>query len=256
MAESAPFTAHVLTLFPEMFPGVLGQSLHGMALEKGLWTLNVINIRDFATDKHATVDDTPYGGGAGMVMKPDVLGMAIDALPESVEKIFYLSPRGEVLTQKKCGQLSAMGEVAFICGRYEGIDQRVLDHYGIEELSIGDYVLSGGEVAAKVVLEATVRLIPGVLGSADTLSEESHSNGLLEYPHYTKPQKWAGQSVPDVLLSGHHGQIEAWRQRMSEELTRNRRPDLYEAYHQKSGEVHRQKGGGRSTITNKKTKEQ
>lgn len=224
-----PLTAHILTLFPEVFPGCLGVSIHGEALKKGLWKLNVINIRDFATDKHKTVDDTPYGGGAGMVLKPDVLGQALETLPKGTI-IYALSPRGAVFTQARAQTFSHYRNLALICGRYEGIDERVIEHFGIEELSIGDFVLSGGEVAAQVVLEAVIRLIPGVVGNQETLGFESHSSGLLEYPHYTKPQTWALQKVPDVLLSGNHGQIAQWRLAKSEEITKKRRPDLWHIY--------------------------
>jgi tRNA (guanine37-N1)-methyltransferase len=215
----------ILTLFPEMFPGVLGHSLPGKALVAGLWHLEAVQIRDFAFDKHKTVDDTPYGGGAGMVMKPDVLYAALQSLPKDARKI-YLSPRGELFTQKKAQELSRESHLAFLCGRYEGIDQRVIDHHALEEISLGDFVLAGGEVAAMAMIEAIVRLLPGVLGNADTMLEESFSDGLLEYPHYTKPPVWEGYAVPDILLSGDHAKIKAWRQAEAERLTRARRPDL------------------------------
>jgi len=229
-----PMHVNILTLFPDMFPGPVGQSILGDALEKGRWSLNTVNIRDYATDKHKTVDDTPFGGGAGMVMKPDVLEAAITALP-SPGRIIYMSPRGRPLTQKIAHELAAEPALTLLCGRYEGIDQRVLDAHGVEELSIGDYVLMGGEVAAMVVLEAVLRLIPGFVGNHETLSEESFSNSLLEYSHYTRPAKWfdrAGQiwDTPPVLLSGHHAAIHAWRQAQAEELTRERRPDLWAKY--------------------------
>lgn len=220
---------HVLTLFPEMFPGVLAHSLPGKALEAGLWKLTAIQIRDFATDKHKTVDDTPFGGGAGMVMKPDVIDAALKNLPEGTRKI-YLSPRGAPLTQARLQDLAQEKNVALLCGRYEGVDQRVLDAHAVEEISLGDFVLAGGEVAAMALMEGTVRLLAGVLGNADTTTEESFAAGLLEYPHYTRPAVWDGRSVPDVLLSGDHARVRAWRQQQSQEITKNRRPDLWQYY--------------------------
>lgn len=230
---------NILTLFPDMFPGPLGQSLLGDALEKGLWNLNTVNIRDYATDKHKTVDDTPFGGGAGMVMKPDVVEAAITALPNA-GRIIYMSPRGKTLDQGLAQELAnglaqENAAMTLLCGRYEGIDQRVLDAYQVEEVSIGDYVLMGGEVAAMVTLEAVLRLIPGFIGNHDTLNEESFSNSLLEYPHYTRPSKWFDKQgilwdTPPVLLSGHHAAIHAWRQTQAEDLTQNRRPDLWAKY--------------------------
>lgn len=216
---------HVLTLFPEMFPGPLAHSLIGRAHEKGLWDLKTIQIRDFATDKHKTVDDTPFGGGAGMVMKPDVLDAALNCLPAGTHKI-YLSPRGVPLTQARVLELSQLSSIAVLCGRYEGIDQRVIDHHAMEEISLGDFVLAGGEVAAMALMEAVVRLIPGVLGNADTHAEESFSQGLLEYPHYTRPALWQGLAVPDVLLSGDHAKVRQWRLEQAQKLTKERRPDL------------------------------
>lgn len=227
---------NILTLFPDMFPGPLGQSLLGDALEKGLWQLNTVNIRDYATDKHKTVDDTPFGGGAGMVLKPDIVEAAITALPNP-GRIIYMSPRGTPLTQNLAQELAhdlSHGNKAMtlLCGRYEGIDQRVLDACQIEEISIGDYVLMGGEVAAMVTLEAVLRLIPGFIGNHETLSEESFSNYLLEYSHYTRPSKWFDKQgvlwdTPPVLLSGHHAAIHAWRQAQAENLTQVKRPDLW-----------------------------
>jgi tRNA (guanine37-N1)-methyltransferase len=222
---------NILTLFPEMFPGALGYSIIGDALERKLWQLNTVNIRDFATDKHKTVDDTPFGGGAGMVMKPDVIEAALTSLSQPGRKI-YLSPRGKPLTQALAAELSGESALTLLCGRYEGVDARVLEAYGVEEVSIGDYVLAGGEVAAMALLEAVLRLLPGVLGNSATLNEESFSQSLLEYPHYTRPAKWfdkTGQiwDIPPVLASGHHAAIQAWRQEQSEALTRSRRPDLW-----------------------------
>ena len=221
---------NILTLFPEMFPGSLGQSLSGRALEKGLWSYNAVQIRDFADDKHKTVDDTPFGGGAGMVMRPDIIEKAVTSLPHP-GKLFYMSPRGKPLTQAKVQKLSHEDNVTLLCGRYEGVDQRVLDAYDFEELSIGDYVLSGGEPAALIVMDACIRLIPGVMGNDETAGEESFSNGLLEYPHYTKPDPWKDAKgtehiVPPILKSGHHAKIREWREKQSIELTKKRRPDL------------------------------
>ncbi len=224
-----PWNVHVLTLFPEMFPGVLGFSLPGKALENGLWTLNAIQIRNFAMDKHHTVDDTPYGGGAGMVMKPDVLDAALNSLPAGSRKI-YLSPRGRTLNQELLHELVATPQVALLCGRYEGVDQRVIDAHVLEEVSLGDFVLAGGEIAAMALIEGCVRLLPGVLGNAHTVDEESFAGGLLEYPHYTKPVVWNGREVPEVLLSGDHARVKAWRLDQARRLTKARRPDLWANY--------------------------
>ncbi len=224
------FTANVLTVFPEMFPGYLGHSLAGKALDEGLWRLNVTNIRDFATDRHRTVDDTPFGGGAGMVMRPDVLGKAVEAVHHEGTRLIYFSPRGKQVTQQMVEELANAKEATFLCGRFEGIDERVLEAYPFEEVSLGDFVLSGGEPAALAVLDAIVRLLPGVMGCRDSLTEESFSNGLLEYPQYTRPVEWNGRRVPEVLNSGHHGRIAAWRLSQAEELTKRRRPDLWQAY--------------------------
>ena len=220
--------ATVLTLFPDMFPGPLGLSLAGRALTGGLWSLDVRDIRAAATDRHRTVDDTPFGGGAGMVMRPDVLDAAIGAADG--RPLIYLSPRGTPLRQDRARALAAGPGVTLICGRYEGVDQRVLDSRGAEEVSIGDYVLSGGELPALVLLDACVRLLPGVMGAGASAEEESFSGNLLEYPHYTRPADWQGRAVPDVLLSGHHGAIAAWRRDQAEQLTRARRPDLWRAH--------------------------
>jgi tRNA (guanine37-N1)-methyltransferase len=227
-----PWHASVLTLFPAMFPGFLGQSLAGQALEKGLWSLKTLDIRDFAEDKHRTVDDTPFGGGAGMVLRPDVLDRALaTARQEFAGRVIYLSPRGRVLNQALVTELAEGPGTILLCGRYEGVDQRVLDAHQAEEVSVGDYVLSGGEPAALVLLDACIRLLPGVMGNAETVTEESFSGaGLLEYPHYTRPADWQGRKVPEVLLSGHHGNIAAWRRAQAEAVTRERRPDLWEKY--------------------------
>ena len=234
------FSAKIVTLFPEIFPGFLGHSLTGKALEKGLWSVETINPRDYATDVHKTVDDAPFGGGAGMVMKPDVLSRTIEATkPHGT--IFYMSPRGAPLTQGRVEQLAQTDGLTLLCGRYEGVDQRLLDAYAIEEISIGDYILTGGEQAAMILLDAVVRQLPEVLGNAGTHDEESFTGGLLEYPHYTRPASWtdpAGvqRDVPEVLTSGHHARITQWRRQQAEDLTRARRPDLWAAYQAKNTE--------------------
>jgi tRNA (guanine37-N1)-methyltransferase len=226
---ACPWRATLLTLFPEAFPGPLGLSLAGKALEQGLWALETLDIRDFARDKHRTVDDTPYGGGAGMVMRADILDAAIDAAV-GPGPLIYLSPRGRLLTQDRVRELAAGPGIRLLCGRYEGVDQRVLDARGIEEMSVGDYVLSGGEMAALIVLDACVRLLPGVMGNAESGGEESFERGLLEYPHYTRPPVWQGRAVPEVLTSGHHKKVRQWRLAEAERITRERRPDLWAAY--------------------------
>lgn len=228
--NALPWTAKVLTLFPEMFPGPLGLSLAGKALQDGLWQLDAIDIRDFATDKHRTVDDTPFGGGPGMVMRADVIDRALDAAEAEGFATVYLSPRGRMLDQQEVKRLSSLPGITLLCGRFEGVDERVIAKRGLTEISIGDYVLSGGEPAALVLIDACVRLLPGVLGAAETLDEESFERGLLEYPHYTRPADWCGRTVPDVLLSGHHEKIRAWRLAQAEETTRERRPDLWARY--------------------------
>jgi tRNA (guanine37-N1)-methyltransferase len=222
------FSAHIITLFPELFPGPLGASVIGRGMADGLWSLSTTQLRDFATDRHRTVDDTPSGGGAGMVLKPDILAKAIDAVsPEGdARPRLLMSPRGTPLTQARVRELAAGPGAVIVCGRFEGIDQRVIEARGLEEVSIGDYVLAGGEVAAMVLLEAVVRLIPGVLGAAESHADESFENGLLEYPQYTRPQLFEGREIPAVLTSGDHGEVEKWRRAESEKLTRARRPDL------------------------------
>jgi tRNA (guanine37-N1)-methyltransferase len=224
------WTARVLTLFPEMFPGPLGHSLAGRALARGDWSLETIDIRGFATDRHRSVDDTPFGGGAGMVMRPDVIDAALEAasLPGAAQIV--LTPRGRPLTQRRVAELASGPGVVLVCGRYEGIDQRVIEARGMEEVSVGDYVLSGGEPAAMVLLDACVRLLPGVMGAAESGTEESFAHGLLEYPHYTRPALWKGWAVPEVLVGGNHAAIAAWRQAEAERITRERRPDLWAAY--------------------------
>lgn len=219
--------ATVFTLFPAMFPGPLGQSLAAKAHEQGRWALDVRDIRSAAADKHRTVDDTPFGGGAGMVMRPDVLDAAIGA--DDARPLLYLSPRGTALNQARVRDLAAGQGVRLICGRYEGVDQRLLDARNAEEVSIGDYVLSGGELPALVLLDACIRLLPGVMGAAISAEEESFSAGLLEYPQYTRPASWRGLEVPKILLSGHHAEIAAWRRQQAEDLTRRRRPDMWQA---------------------------
>ena len=223
----------VLTLFPEMFPGILGASLPGKALKDGVWQLETLDIRHFASDKHASVDDTPYGGGAGMVMRPDVIDAAIRGAEASFGKAsrkIYMSPRGRVLNQALVKELVAERSLLLLCGRFEGIDQRVIDAQNLEEISLGDFVLAGGEVAAMTLVEACVRLLPGVVGNAATTEEESFEAGLLEYPHYTRPAVWNGMEVPQVLTSGHHEKVRIWRQAKAEEMTRHRRPDLWNDY--------------------------
>lgn len=222
------FKADIITLFPELFPGPLGASVIGRGMNEGLWSLKATQLRDFATDRHRTVDDTPSGGGAGMVLRPDILARAIDAVsPEGDERPrLLMSPRGRPLTQAKARELAAGPGAVIVCGRFEGVDQRVIEARGLEEVSIGDYVLAGGEVAAMVLLEAVVRLIPGVLGASESHDEESFEHGLLEYPQYTRPQLFEGREIPAVLTSGDHAKIAAWRRAESLALTRARRPDL------------------------------
>jgi tRNA (guanine37-N1)-methyltransferase len=228
--------ATALTLFPEMFPGPLGESLAGRALKEGVWSLEAVDIRRFAGDRHRTVDDAPFGGGAGMVLKPDVLSAAIEAVAQAaggpgVPKVL-LSPRGAPFSQARARELAAGPGVLLVCGRFEGVDERVIEAQALEEISVGDFVLSGGEIAAMAVMDCCVRLLPGVMGAADSASEESFEDGLLEYPHYTRPATWAGpdgieRRVPEVLLSGHHGKVAEWRMKQREEITRRRRPDLW-----------------------------
>ncbi len=225
--EAPLWRVRVLTLLPEVFPGPPGASLAGAALKKGIWSLETVDIRDFARDKHRTVDDAPFGGGPGMVMRPDVLAAAIDEGRGTRERLIYLSPRGRLLDQALARELAAEPAVALICGRFEGVDERVLEARGIEEVSLGDFVLSGGEIAAMALIDAVVRLLPGVVGNPAGLAEESFELGLLEYPQYTRPQVWHDRAVPDVLLSGHHAEIEAWRRSQAEAVTKTRRPDLW-----------------------------
>jgi tRNA (guanine37-N1)-methyltransferase len=230
--REAPWTATVLTVFPEMFPGPLGLSLAGKALSAGRWTLETVDIRAFASDKHGSVDDAPFGGGPGMVMRPDVLDAALESVADRPGSAVYLSPRGQLLDQALVRRFASGPGVTLLCGRFEGVDQRVIEARGLMEVSIGDFVLSGGEPAAIALIDAAVRLLPGVVGAADSLGEESFEHGLLEYPHYTRPQLWRDgrgrdRAVPEVLLSGHHERIRAWRLARAEEITRERRPDLW-----------------------------
>ena len=222
--------AQVFTLYPEVFPGPLSKGLYGKAMSKKLWDLKVVNIRDAAEDKHKTVYDTPYGGGSGMLLKADVLAKSLDQNRIEGEKILYLSPKGKKFDQSYAKKLATAKSLSLICGHFEGVDERVLSTRNIEEVSIGDYVLSGGETAAYVVIDSVLRLLPGVLGNDNSKIEETFENGLLEYPQYTKPQIWEEKSVPDVLLSGDHSKIKDWRLSQSEAITRDRRPDLWEKY--------------------------
>jgi len=224
------FQVKIFTLYPDFFPGILGKGIYGRAIEKSLWNLNVINIRDYAEDKHKTVDDTPYGGGEGMVLKPDVVAKALDQNLKKDEKIIYLTPKGKTFDQNTAKNFLKNKKINILCGHFEGIDQRVIDSRGIEEISIGDFILSGGETAAYVILDSILRLVPGVLGNENSNKNESFENGLLEYPQYTKPQIWEKTTVPEVLLSGDHSKIKDWRLSQSEAITRIRRPDLWQKY--------------------------
>ncbi len=223
------FRASCLTLFPEAFPGLLGISIVGSALEKGVWSLETVDIRRFGVGRHRTVDDTPSGGGAGMVMRADVAAAAIDSVEQASRPRIYLSPRGKPLTQARVRDLVQGPGVILLCGRFEGLDERVIEGRALEEISLGDFVLAGGEVAAQALIEACVRLLPGVAGNAHSIEDESFEGGLLEHPHYTRPQIWEGREIPAVLTSGDHARVEAWRRNQAEELTKARRPDLYAA---------------------------
>jgi tRNA (guanine37-N1)-methyltransferase len=228
------WVATVLTLFPEMFPGPLGVSLAGRALAAGLWSLEAVDIRDFATDRHHTVDGTPSGGGPGMVMRADVVAAAVDAVHLPLKPLIYLSPRGKPLTQGRVRALAEGPGVTLLCGRFEGLDERVIEARGMEEISLGDFVLSGGEPAALALLDAVVRLLPGVMGAAASGEEESFESGLLEYPHYTRPQVFEGREIPEVLTSGDHARVAKWRRAEAERMTRERRPDLWEKFQKDS----------------------
>jgi tRNA (guanine37-N1)-methyltransferase len=226
--------AKIITLLPTAFPGMLGESLTGKALQDGLWQIEPIDLRIFGEGKHRNVDDTPAGGGAGMVLRPDIMGKAVDfamnGLPKDRKKwpLVYLSPRGKRFDQATAKRWSKAEGITMICGRFEGLDERVIEHFDIEEVSLGDFVLTGGEIPAQAMIDATVRLLPGVLGNAESIEDESHSNGLLEHPQYTRPAEWRGRKIPDVLMSGHHGKIAQWRQEQSETLTKDRRPDMWD----------------------------
>ena len=224
------FLSRIFTLYPEYFPGYLNKGLFGKAMNEKIWNLETVNIRDFTFDKHKTADDTPYGGGSGMLIKADVLAKSLDESIKEKEKIIYLSPKGKLFNHKYAKELSNEKTLNFICGHFEGIDERIIQSRNIEEVSIGDFILSGGEVATFVVLDAILRFLPGVLGNKNSTQEESFENGLLEYPQYTKPQIWEDKSVPDVLLSGDHAKIKDWRLSQSEAITRDRRPDLWQKY--------------------------
>ena len=229
--KSNPWRATVLTLFPEMFPGSLGQSLAGKALAAGIWALETVDIRDFASDKHRSVDDAPFGGGPGMVLMPETVDRAIRARHRGPAPVVYLTPRGRRLDQAMVRGYAARSSLTLLCGRFEGVDERVLEAHGVEEVSLGDFVLSGGEPAAQALIDATVRLLPGVIGAEETLEEESFERGLLEYPHYTRPAEWQGRKVPEVLVSGHHENVKKWRRQKAEDITRERRPDLWQTAH-------------------------
>jgi tRNA (guanine37-N1)-methyltransferase len=225
-----PWAATVLTLYPDMFPGPLAVSVTGKGLGEGRWRLETVNLRDFATNKYQSVDDTPAGGGPGMVMRADIVAAAVDSVPRDGRRIIFLSPRGVRLTQSLARELAAEPGVILLCGRFEGVDQRAIEARDMVEVSVGDFVLSGGEIAAMALIDAVVRLLPGVVGQAQSLDEESFENGLLEYPHYTRPHAFEGRTIPDVLMSGHHARIKAWRHDQSVKLTQSRRPDLWDAY--------------------------
>ncbi|MGB1361491.1 MAG: tRNA (guanosine(37)-N1)-methyltransferase TrmD [Alphaproteobacteria bacterium] len=220
---------NVLTLFPDMFPGILGASIPGNAMKNNLWNLNTVQIRDFAMDKHATVDDAPFGGGAGMVMRPDVVDNCLSSLNET-GTVVYLTPRGKTFDQEMAEEFSKEDTLTFLCGRYEGVDQRVIEKWNMKEISIGDFVLSGGEPAVQVLLDSVIRLLPGAVGDETSIQEESFENDLLEYSHYTRPQNWDGNEVPEILLSGHHENIAKWRNEERKKITKARRPDLWEKH--------------------------
>ena len=224
------YAVKIFTLYPETFPGPLAGGIYGKAMRNGLWSLKTVNIRDYADDKHKTVDDTVFGGGSGMLMKPDIVANSLDKNISKGEKIFYLSPKGKKFNQNFANSLSKQNGINLICGHFEGVDDRLLSTRNIEEISIGDYVLSGGETAAFVILDAVLRLIPGVLGNKESIKDETFENSLLEYPQFTKPKIWEGKSVPEVLFSGDHAKIKSWRLSQSEDITRRQRPDLWEKY--------------------------
>tara|TARA_B100000686_G_scaffold84998_1_gene91869 strand:+ start:63 stop:752 length:690 start_codon:yes stop_codon:yes gene_type:complete len=228
------FKVKIFTLYPEFFPGPFDKGIYGKAIEKKIWKMDIINIKDYTEDKHKTVDDTPYGGGSGMVMRADIIANSLDKNLGSDEKVYYLSPRGKLLNQDIAKKISNEKHLNMLCGHFEGVDQRVLDNRNIEEISIGDYIISGGETASYIVLDSVLRLLPGVLGNKDSIVNESFENGLLEYPQYTKPQIWQKNKVPEVLLSGDHAKIKDWRLSQSEAITRDRRPDLWQKHNKKN----------------------
>ena len=232
------FEVKIFTLYPDLYPGPLNTGVYRKAQENKIWSLNVVNIRDYAVDKHGTVDDTPFGGGSGMLLRPDVVASALDKNIKSNEAIIYLSPKGKRFDQTIALKFSKLKKLNLLCGHFEGIDQRLLETRNIQEYSIGDYVLSGGETASFVFIDSIIRLLPGVLGNANSTTEESFENDLLEYPQYTKPQKWEGKSTPEVLLSGDHAKIKDWRLSQSEAITRRQRPDLWKKYLNKKNEKH------------------
>lgn len=236
MSASSVWTVKILTLYPDMFPGPLGHSLAGRALSDGLWALETVDIRAFARDKHATVDGSPFGGGPGMVMRPDVVDAALEAA-RSVTRPIYLTPRGRPLDQERVRELADAPEITVLCGRFEGVDERVLEARDLEQISLGDFVLSGGEPAAVALIDACVRLLPGVIGAAESVEEESFEEDLLEYPHYTRPEDWQGHKVPELLLSGHHERIRTWRREAAEKLTRERRPDLWSRHQERRSAI-------------------
>lgn len=235
-SDEHQFQATILTLFPEMFPGTLGHSLAGRALEKGVWSLITKQIREFATDKHKTVDDAPLGGGHGLILKPDVVSAALDDVAKAPGRRLYMSPRGVPLSQELVRDLAQDEGVVIVCGRYEGLDQRVIDHHQLMEVSVGDYILSGGELAAQILLDAVIRLLPGVMGKEIGHLQESFETGLLEHDHYTQPRMWNEMSAPEILGSGHHQKIAAWRDNQAKELTKRRRPDLWQRFLAKNEE--------------------
>ena len=228
------FKVKIFTLYPEFFPGPFSKGIYGNALKKKIWDIDVVNIRDYAEDKHKTVDDTPYGGGSGMVMRADVIANSLDNNLEKNEKVYFMSPRGKLLNQEFSKKISKGNSLNILCGHFEGVDQRVLDNRNIEEISIGDYVVSGGETASYIILDSVLRLVSGVIGNEDSIVDESFENGLLEYPQYTKPQIWQKNKVPQVLLSGDHAKIKHWRLSQSEAITRDRRPDLWQKHNKKN----------------------
>lgn len=228
--EKSSLHINLITLFPEIFPGILGHSLIGKALEKNIWSFNTINIRDFAVDAYGSVDDVPFGGGAGMILRPDVIQKAIESIPNRTGPLIYFTPRGQPLTQKLVKSLVQHPSLTLLCGRYEGVDERIFQHYNVLEISLGDFVLTNGDIPAFALLDACIRLLPGVIGKQESLQHESFESGLLEHPLYTRPTSWEGLDVPEVLRSGHHGKVDAWRHKEAVNVTRQRRLDLWVQY--------------------------